>query len=204
MFALNLFLSHFISDYAFSNVYSEKFLSRENYYKHLIWVVLVFLGISYDFVLSGTFILILLGIGLHVLSDFYRMKKGSTFISETVVMAVFFIISLLSKNLFSGSYITGYFQFYLVGMILATSFLSYIFRLLNIIPRERKDTTGATERLVIYIFATVSPLKIQLTLIAVALGFAYKFFIEKNRSKELFLSPVLGIAISFLWNLIII
>ena len=76
MFALNLFLSHFISDYAFSNVYSEKFLSRENYYKHLIWVVLVFLGISYDFVLSGTFILILLGIGLHVLSDFYRMKKG--------------------------------------------------------------------------------------------------------------------------------
>jgi len=98
------------------------------------------------------------------------------------------------------SYISWEFQLYLCGMMISTSFGSYLFRTFGLIDREKKDTTGATERLVIFIFMLAHQYLWVFLSALIAVG--YKLIIEKRKDKELLLSPVYGILTSLIWMFI--
>ena len=204
MFPITLFLSHFVSDFAFSNVYSKKFLDRTNYYKHLIWLILVFLAFNFDMLKGWGLLIVPLSIILHIGFDLFRINSKQTkFLHELLFLAIFLFLSYIFKPFFQNSYLTTIFQLYIVGMVTTTSFGSYLFRTFNILGKEEKDTIGGSERLAIYIFALSQ--NYLWVLIAVAAGIAYKFlFVKKRNYKEMIFSPIYGVVVSYLWYLLMI
>jgi hypothetical protein len=200
MFSLNLFLGHFIGEHAFSNVYSEAFTNKKGYYKHLIWIVLLFLALTFDSLLSSGAVFIVAALLMHVGVDLLRMKKKSSPLLEFTSLIAFLLISFASTSFLKESYISWEFQLYLCGMMISTSFGSYLFRTFGLIDREKKDTTGATERLVIFIFMLAHQYLWVFLSALIAVG--YKLIIEKRKDKELLLSPVYGILTSLIWMFI--
>lgn len=199
MFPINIFLSHFVSDYAFTNVYSEKFLDKSDYYKHIIWFLLVFLAFNFD-MLNGWAALVVTGsLLLHAGIDIYRIKKQkANFYMELIFLGIFFLISYIFRNLFLNSFLSNVFQLYIVGMVVATSFGSFLFRTFNVLKKEEKDTIGASERLAMFIFILAQ--QYLWVLIAIGAGIAYKLlFVKEKNFKEMIFSPTYAIIISLLW-----
>ncbi|MGM0640610.1 MAG: hypothetical protein ACQESN_04195 [Thermotogota bacterium] len=203
MFSITLLLSHLIGDFAFTNVFSEKFHKKDNTIYHTIWIILVFLGFNFDFLKSMTTIFIIIfSILLHVFWDFYRKKKESNPLNEFGISLLFLIVSFFSRNYFINSFLSITFQYYLLGLILVTGIATYLFRYFKIFPLEQKDTTGMTERMVIFIFI-VNQMYLY-ALITAIVGIVYKYLFENFRKKEIFLSPIIGITFSILWLLLLL
>ncbi|SHE57824.1 hypothetical protein SAMN02745164_00730 [Marinitoga hydrogenitolerans DSM 16785] len=200
MIPLHGFLSHFVADHAFSNVYSEKLKSKNNLTTHIVWSIISILAFTFDS-LKNPFgiIAFLVLITYHIFIDIYRIK-GTTFKKELMYLAIALIINIIFYKAYSVSYISNEFIYYLIGMMLATSFGSFIERTFNIIDSQIKDTAGASERLAIYIF--LSKFKIEWVLVAILSGLIYRFFIVKEKSKEWVFSPIYGIVVSSIWILI--
>ncbi|MDY6895832.1 MAG: hypothetical protein SVO01_10515, partial [Thermotogota bacterium] len=117
MFSMTLFLSHFVSDFAFSNVYSDKFLDKSSYYKHLIWVLLVFLAFNFDMLTGWMLLIVSLSVLLHIGIDLLRIQNKNTNIYfEIIFLGAFFLWSYLFRNFFQDSFLSYVFQFYIVGM----------------------------------------------------------------------------------------
>jgi len=202
MFAINLLLAHLVSDFAFTNVFSEKLNKKDNTLYHIIWAVIAFLAFSFDVLGSFSGILLIsLGIAIHVLWDFYRKKINSTPLKEFSVILVFIVISFFTKNIFADSFLSLTFQYYILGLILVTGLVTYFFRYLKIFPLEKKDTTGMTERMVLFIFL-VNQMYLY-AIITVIVGITYKYIFEKFRNKEIFFSPIIGFIFSLLWLLLL-
>lgn len=198
MFAINLLLAHLVSDFAFTNVFSEKLKQKENILYHIIWVVLVFLAFTFDNLNSFVSITVIaIGILFHIAWDLYREKINSTPLKEFIVIFIFIAMSFFTKNIFENSYLSLIFQYYLLGLILVTGLVTYIFRYTNIFPLEKKDTTGMTERMVLYIFL-VNQMYLYSIIVAI-IGISYKYFFEKFRKTEIFISPIVGFIFSILW-----
>jgi len=199
MFPLTIFISHFVSDFAFTNVYSPKFLDKKNYYKHLIWVVLVFLAFNFDMLKGWGILIVFFSLFIHVIIDLLRIKrKGTNLFFELVWIVVFLFLSYFFRSFFQNSFISEVFQFYIVGMVVATSFGSFLFRTFGVLEKHQRDTIGASERLAMYIFALAD--NYLWVIIAIAAGLAYKLiFVKKKNIKELFLPPIYGILSSILW-----
>lgn len=204
MFPLTVFISHSVSDFAFTNVYSPKFFDINNYYKHLIWVVLVFLAFNFDMLKGWGLLIVLFSIVIHILIDIFRINRQRTdLVFEVSSLVVFLFISYLFRSFFKSSFISEVFQFYIVGMVVSTSFGSYLFRTFNVLERQQKDTVGASERLAIYIFALAN--NYLWVVIAIAAGLAYKLIFDKKKNiKELFFSPIYGLISSILWNYLMV
>ncbi|MDN5343225.1 MAG: hypothetical protein PWP28_2100 [Oceanotoga sp.] len=200
MVPLNIFLSHFITDFAFSNVYSEKFLNKKTYYLHLIWAAVVFLSFNFELLNSKSFYVLILSFIIHILFDLIRIKKNTTPLFEFIGLIIFFILNYIFKSHLEGSFLTNNFQLYILGLMITTSFLTYIFRIFEIYPREKKDTAGTTERLVIFIF--ILSQNFLFAIISGIIGIIYKYLFEKFRKKEIILSPILGLIISYIWLII--
>jgi hypothetical protein len=200
MFPLTIFISHFVSDFAFTNVYSTKFLDKKNYYKHLIWVVLVFLAFNFDMLKGWSLLIVFLSLFLHAIIDLIRIRKSETNLSfELLWIGVFLLLSYLFRSFFQNSFISEVFQFYIVGMVVSTSFGSFLFRTFNILEKQQKDTIGASERLAIYIFALAN--NYLWIVIAITAGLVYKLIFSKEKNiKELFFSPLYGLISSMLWS----
>ena len=81
--------------------------------------------------------------------------------------------------------------------MITTSFGSYLFRTVGIYPRGKKDTTGTTERMVTFIFILSG--NYLLGLLSAALGAGYKVIFEKRKDKEVLISPIYGVVLSFIW-----
>ncbi|BBE31098.1 hypothetical protein OSSY52_12390 [Tepiditoga spiralis] len=199
MFQINLFLSHLISDFAFSDVYSKDFLDKKNYYKHMIWAAVVFFIFNFDTNNLGKLFAVLAFL-IHVALDFFRIKKGSTLLFETISSLSFLILSIPMNNYYLDSYISNPFQIYILGLLITTSIGSYIFRTFNILPKGKKDTTGTSERLAVFIFIMAH--QYILALIAIIAGIIYKMLFEKRKDKEIIYSIIYGTALSFIWMLI--
>lgn len=202
MFSMTLFLSHFVSDFAFTNVYSDKFLEKSSYYKHLIWVLLVFLAFNFDMLTGWMLLIVSLSILLHIGIDLLRIKNQNTNIYfEIIFLGAFLIWSYLFRSFFQDSFLSNVFQFYIVGMIVTTSFGSFLFRTFNLFEKEKKDTIGASERLAIFIFMMAQ--NYLWSIIAVGAGLAYKLiFVKEKNIKELILSPTYAILVSLFWYLL--
>jgi len=202
MFNITLLLSHLIGDFAFTNVFSEKTNQKRNTIYHTIWIILVYFGFNFDFLNSiKTISIIIFSILLHIFWDFYRKKRGSTPLNELGISLLFLIISFISRNIFIDSYLSIKFQYYLLGLILVTGIATYLFRYFKIFPLEQKDTTGMTERMVLFIFI-VNQMYLY-AIITVIVGVTYKYLFEKFRKKEIFLSPIIGFIFPLLWFLLL-
>jgi hypothetical protein len=202
MFAINLLLAHLVSDFAFTNVFSEKLNKKDNTLYHIIWVVIAFLAFTFDSLGSLTSILIIsLSIIFHIVWDLYRKKIESTPIKELSVILIFIVISFFTKGIFENSYLSIIFQYYLLGLLLVTGLVTYIFRYFKVLPLEKKDTTGMTERMVLFIFL-VNQMYLY-AIITVVVGIAYKYIFEKFRNKEIILSPIIGFIFPLLWLLLL-
>ncbi|WGS65898.1 hypothetical protein [Marinitoga aeolica] len=200
MIPLHGFLSHFVADHAFSNVYSDKLKVRNNLITHIVWSVLAILAFTFDSLKTPLGIIAFLVLAsYHVFIDIYR-TKGTTFKKELLYLAIALIINLVFYKAYTNSYISNEFIYYIIGMMFATSFGSFIERTYNIIDQQIKDTAGASERLAIYIF--ISKFKIEWVLVTILAGLLYRFFIVKEKSKEWVFSPLYGIIVSSIWILI--
>lgn len=200
MIPLHGFLGHFVADHAFSNVYSDKLKIKNNLITHIIWSILAILAFTFDSLKTPLGIIaFLVLISYHVFIDVYR-TKGTTFKKELLYLAIALIINLVFYKAYANSYISNEFIYYIIGMMFATSFGSFIERTYNIIDQQIKDTTGASERLAIYIF--ISKFKIEWVLVAILAGLLYRFLIVKEKSKEWVFSPVYGVIVSSIWILI--
>lgn len=199
---LNIFLSHIISDFAFTNVYTEPFDSTKKYYKHLLWILAIFFLFNFEMMRTIPGLIVLFSsIFAHVYFDFYRIKNKSNVKFEVLVFLPFIFLSLISYFIMNDSYMSLTFQFYLLGILMTTSIGSYLFRTINILEKTKKDTTGGTERLVIFIFLMAG--QYIWVLISALIGILYKYIIEKNKTKEIFFSPIYGIIISIIWLFLI-
>ncbi|TGG85866.1 hypothetical protein [Geotoga petraea] len=202
MFAINLLLAHLVSDFAFTNIFSEKLTKKDNTLYHIIWVIIAFLAFTFDSLGSMTSILIIsLSIIFHVVWDLYRIKVNSTPLKEFSVILIFFVISFFTKGIFENSYLSLIFQYYLLGLVLVTGLVTYLFRFFKVLPLEKKDTTGMTERMVLFIFL-VNQMYLY-AIITVIVGITYKYIFEKFRNKEIFFSPIIGFIFSLLWLLLL-
>lgn len=198
MFAINLLLAHLVSDFAFTNVFSEKFNKKDSFLYHIIWVIVAFLAFNFDVLNSFLSVSILvLSIILHIIWDYFRMKKGSSPIKELGISLVFLVIGYFSNSLYENSFLSFTFQYYLLGLILVTGIVTYLFRYYKIFPLENKDTTGMTERMVLFIFL-VNQMYL-FAIITVVIGIIYKYIFEKFRKKEIYLSPIIGFIFSIIW-----
>jgi phosphoglycerol transferase MdoB-like AlkP superfamily enzyme len=79
--------------------------------------------------------------------------------------------------------------------------VTYLFRFFKVLPLEKKDTTGMTERMVLFIFL-VNQMYLY-AIITVIVGITYKYIFEKFRNKEIFFSPIIGFIFSLLWLLLL-
>ncbi|GAB6189663.1 hypothetical protein JCM30566_14040 [Marinitoga arctica] len=200
MISLHGFLSHFVADHAFSNVYSDKLKIKNNLITHIVWSIVAILAFTFDSLKTPLGIIaFLILVSYHIFIDIYR-TKGTTFKRELLYLFGALVINLIFFNVYSNSYISNEFIYYLIGMMLATSFGSFIERTFNIIDPQIKDTAGASERLAIYIF--LSKFKIEWVLVAILAGLIYRFFVVKEKSKEWLFSPIYGVIISSIWMLI--
>jgi len=199
MFQINLLLSHLISDFAFSDVYSKDFLDKKNYYKHMIWAAVVFFIFNFDTTTFGK-VFAVLAFLIHVGLDLFRIKKGSTIRFEITSSLLFLVLSLPMNTYYLDSYISNPFQIYILGLLITTSIGSYIFRTFDILPKGKKDTTGTSERLAVFIFIMAH--QYLLALVAIITGILYKIMFEKRKDKEVIYSVVYGIVLSFIWMLI--
>lgn len=200
MIPLHGFLSSFIADHAFSNVYSEKLKVRNNLITHIIWSILAILAFTFDTLKTPLGIIaFLVLVSYHVFIDIYR-TKGTTFKKELLYLSIALVINLIFFKAYTNTYISTEFIYYLLGMMFATSFGSFIERTFNIIDPQIKDTAGASERLAIYIF--LSKFKIEWVLVSILAGLIYRFFIVKEKSKEWLFSPLYGVIVSSIWIII--
>jgi len=200
MIPLHGFLSSFIADHAFSNVYSEKLKVRNNLITHIIWSILAILAFTFDTLKTPLGIIaFLVLVSYHVFIDIYR-TKGTTFKKELLYLTIALVINLIFFKAYTNTYISTEFIYYLLGMMFATSFGSFIERTFNIIDPQIKDTAGASERLAIYIF--LSKFKIEWVLVSILAGLIYRFFIVKEKSKEWLFSPLYGVIVSSIWIII--
>lgn len=203
MFAINLLLAHLVSDFAFTNVFSEKLDKKDNTLYHIIWVVIAFLAFTFDSLSSlASIVIISLSIIFHIVWDLYRKKIESTPVKEISVMLIFIVISFFAKGIFENSYLSIIFQYYLLGLLLVTGLVTYLFRYLKILPLEKKDTTGMTERMVLFIFL-VNQMYLY-AVITVIVGVTYKYIFEKFRNKEIIFSPIIGFIFPLLWLLLLL
>ncbi|KAF2955594.1 hypothetical protein [Marinitoga sp. 38H-ov] len=201
MIPLHSFLGHFVADHAFSNVYSDKLKIRNNLITHIVWSIIAILAFTFDSLKTPLGIIaFLVLVSYHVFIDIYR-TKGTTFKKELLYLSIALIINIVFYKAYNNSYISTEFIYYIIGMMLATSFGSFIERTFNIIDPQLKDTAGASERLAIYIF--ISKFKIEWALVAIFAGLIYRFFVVvKEESKEWVFSPVYGAIVSTIWILL--
>ena len=161
-------------------------------------------GFNFDMLKGWGLLIVLFSIVIHILIDIFRINRQRTdLVFEVSSLVVFLFISYLFRSFFKSSFISEVFQFYIVGMVVSTSFGSYLFRTFNVLERQQKDTVGASERLAIYIFALAN--NYLWVVIAIAAGLAYKLIFDKKKNiKELFFSPIYGLISSILWNYLMV
>ncbi|AEX85511.1 hypothetical protein XO10_05445 [Marinitoga sp. 1135] len=200
MIPLNGFLAHFIADHAFTNVYSDTLKDKNKLMTHILWSFFVILTFTFESLKSvAGIIAFFVLVSYHVGVDIYRSKKGTDFKKELAYLAGAFLINVVFFEVYIHSYISKEFVYYLIGMMFATSFGSFIERTFNIIDPQMKDTAGASERLAIYIF--LSKFKAELVLVSIFAGLLYRFFFVKEKSKEWIFSPIYGVIVSSIWIL---
>jgi hypothetical protein len=86
-----------------------------------------------------------------------------------------------------------------MGMLMVTVGVTYFLRG-TILSEEATDSIGIAERMSIFIFILANHW--TWAIISVVAGLAFRAVFSKDSKKEWIISPVVGIVISFLWQLL--
>gem|GEM_PF-114551 len=206
MFPFHLFLGHVVADHGFTNNAKIREYSGWKLMGHMIWSVFAILAFTFDVVfesVSGT-VVFFVAVAVHLMGDVLRVylhrrgKKRAIDLLEISLLAVFLILNLYIKDLFANSYLTSEFVFYLLGMNAVSVAITYLFR--NFVPGDSKisDIEGISERLAFFVFLLAG--KEVFAFLSLALGFLYRLWKFRKPDVRWWLSPALGVAVSFIWN----
>ncbi|PLV56857.1 hypothetical protein [Thermotoga sp. SG1] len=206
MFPFHLFLGHVVADHGFTNNAKIREYSGWKLIGHIIWSVFAILAFTFDVVLKSEsgMVVFFVAVVVHLVGDSLRTylhrkgKKRAIDLLELFLLVVFLILNFYIKDLFKSSYLTSEFVFYLLGMNAASVAITYFFR--NLLPGDPKisDIEGISERLAFFVFLLAG--KEIFAFLSLALGFLYRLWKFKKPDVRWWLSPVLGVVVSVLWN----
>lgn len=197
---LHLLVAYYVVDHAFVNNRKLAKMDDKKFWTHFIWVVLIFLAFTFDVFLSSPLgiLLLILSIGLTVTVDIGRKRLSNPLI-EVIAFFLLLFLTLLGRSFLVESFVTVEFSWYLMGMLLVTVGVTYFLRG-SILPEEATDSIGIAERMSIFIFILANHW--NWVIISVLAGLAFRAVFSKDSKKEWIISPVAGIVISFLWQLL--
>ncbi|CCU83822.1 conserved membrane hypothetical protein [Mesotoga infera] len=197
---LHLLVAYYVVDHAFVNNKKLAKMDDKKFWLHFVWVVLVFLAFTFDVFLSNPLgiLILILSIGLTVTLDMGR-KRLSNELIEIIAFFLLLFLTLLGRSFLIESFVTVEFSWYLMGMLLTTVGVTYFLRG-RIIKEEATDSIGIAERMSIFIFILAN--QWTWVIISVAAGFAFRAAFSKEKKTEWIISPVAGVLISYLWQLL--
>ncbi|HPX21991.1 MAG TPA: hypothetical protein PLA66_04010 [Mesotoga sp.] len=196
----HLLVAYYVVDHAFVNNTKLSKMDDKKLWTHFIWVVLVFLAFTFDVFLSNPLgiLLLILSIGVTVTLDMGR-KKLSNHLIEIIAFFIFLFFTLLGKSYLSRSFVTTEFSWYLLGMLATTVGVTYFLRG-RILAENATDSIGIAERMSIFIFVLAGHW--EWTLIAIGAALTFRVVFSKDGKIEWLISPVAGVGLSFLWQLL--
>lgn len=197
---LHLLVAYYVVDHAFVNNTKLSKMDDKKLWIHFLWVVLVFLAFTFDVFLSNPLgiLLLILSIGLTVTLDMGRKKLANSLV-EIVAFFAFLFFTLLGRKYLLNSFITVEFSWYLMGMLLVTIGVTYFLRG-TILANGASDSIGIAERMSIFIFVLANHW--EWALLSVLAGLAFRAVFSRDKKKEWLISPIVGLGLSFLWQLI--
>jgi len=197
---LHLLVAYYVVDHAFVNNRKLAKMDDKKFWMHFIWVVLIFLAFTFDVFLSSPLgiLLLILSIGLTVTVDMGRKRLSNPLI-EVIAFFLLLFFTLLGRSFLVESFVTVEFSWYLMGMLLVTVGVTYFLRG-PILPEEATDSIGIAERMSIFIFILANHW--TWVIISVVAGLVFRLVFSKDNKKEWIISPVVGIVVSFLWQLL--
>ncbi|MCD6450219.1 MAG: hypothetical protein J7L34_06915 [Thermotogaceae bacterium] len=209
MYNLHLLLGHVVADHSFTNNAKIRKYSGWNLAGHMIWSFLAILAFTFDILLKSKIGIFVLGTftAIHIMGDYLRTvlykqnKKRMIDLLEFGLLVIAFTFNSLVQKEFNRSYLSGEFIYYLLGMSIVTTFVTYFFR--NFYPKieDLPDVDGITERMIIFIFFLAKkPLFVFFTILV---AFAYRVIKYRKPDNLWWMSPLFGLGISLFWYLTI-
>ncbi|PLV59443.1 hypothetical protein [Thermotoga sp. KOL6] len=206
MFPFHLLLGHVVADHGFTNNAKIREYKGWKLIGHMIWSVFAILAFTFDVIFKSTqgTIVFFISVIVHIAGDLFRVKlhkkgkKRAIDFLETSLLIVFFFLNFSIRNIFANSYLTSEFIFYLLGMNVVSVAVTYIFR--NLIPGDPKisDIEGISERLAFFVFLLAD--RKLFAFLSLVLGFLYRLWKFKKPDVRWWMSPVLGVVLSAIWN----
>ncbi len=204
---LHLLLGHVVADHAFTNNYKIRSYRGIKLAGHILWSAFAILAFTFDTLLKdpiGKWILLALMV-FHAWGDVQRVKlysagkKKQIDLLELFLLAVFGIFNIIFEDTFNDSYLTSEFAFYLMGMSVVSTGVTYFFR--NFYPgvEDMSDIEGISERLAFFVFLLAG--KTGLAFLSLALGLLYRISRIRRYDPTWWISPLSGIILSYLWKL---
>ncbi len=197
---VHLLVAYIVANHAFVNNNKLGEMEGKKKQYQILWGALIVLAFTFDTLFStpkGILVFTIAILALPVVL-FLRIRLSQDLV-EALSVILYAFLSYLVSDLLRDSYITPPFAWYLLGILLVTVGVTYFFRK-GVIDSLKKDSIGITERLVIYIFAFAG--KIEWVIISVLAAVVYRVIFSKERKIEWILSPLIGVAFSLLWKLL--
>ena len=204
---LHLVLGHVVADHSFTNNYKIRSYRGLKLIGHMAWSVFAILAFTFDTLLKSTLgaVVLISFMAVHVWGDFQRVrlysmgKKREIDILELSLLLLAIVANwIVSKDL-TGSYLTPEFVYYLMGMSVVSTAVTYFFR--NFYPgkEDMSDIEGISERLAFFVFLLAG--KTGFAYLSIALGFVYRLIRIRKYDPTWWMSPLFGITLSYIWKI---
>ncbi len=207
MINMHLVLGHVVADHSFTNNYKVRNYKGTKLLGHVLWSVFAILSFTFDTLLNNTKGIIVLTsfIAFHIWGDFERVKlndagrKRMIDLLELLLLAGAIAANWAVYDRFYQSFLSSEFVYYLMGMSIVSTGVTYLFRNFYPGPENMSDIEGISERLAFFIFLLAG--KVGFAYLSLALGLLYRFVKIKKYSATWWMSPLLGILISYFWKM---
>ena len=207
MVNMHLILGHVVADHSFTNNYKIRNYRGTKLLGHVVWSIFAILAFTFDTLLNNTLGIVVLGsfIAFHIWGDYKRSslnssgKKRMINILELALLAGAIVSNWIVYDEFYHSFLTSEFVYYLMGMSVVSTGVTYIFR--NFYPgiEDMSDIEGISERLAFFVFLLAG--KDGFAYLSIAFGFLYRLIRIRKYNATWWMSPVLGLIISYIWKI---
>ncbi len=207
MINMHLVLGHVVADHSFTNNYKIRNYRGMKLFNHMVWSVFAVLAFTFDTLLNNTKGIIVLSsfIAFHIWGDYERVKLNSSGrkrmidILELILLTGAIIANWIVHDRFYQSFLSSEFVYYLMGMSVVSTGITYLFR--NFYPgiEDMSDIEGISERLAFFVFLLAG--KIGFAYLSLAFGLLYRLIRIRKYNASWWMSPLFGITISYLWKI---
>jgi hypothetical protein len=203
---MHLVLGHVVADHSFTNNYKIRSYRGTKLFGHMVWSIFALLAFTFDTLLksrTGVFVLVAFS-AFHIWGDYERAqlyskgKKRMIDLLELLLLVAAIIANSVVHDKLSGSYLTAEFVYYLMGMSVVSTGVTYFFR--NFYPgvENMSDIEGISERLAFFVFLLAG--KPGFAYLSLGLGFLYRLLRIKRYDPTWWMSPILGIILTYIWK----